>query len=54
MSARLAPLTLAIGLGFAVAALAAVADDALFDDAISEIYHRQLELRRLDQAQRLA
>jgi cyclophilin family peptidyl-prolyl cis-trans isomerase len=28
MSARLAPLTLAIGLGFAVAALAAVADDA--------------------------
>jgi len=33
---------------------AAPADDALFDDAIAEIYHRQLELRRQDQAQRLA
>jgi len=28
-------------------------DDAMFDDAISEIYHRQLELRRRDQADRL-
>lgn len=32
----------------------APADDALFDDAISEIYHRQVELRRQDQAERLA
>lgn len=29
------------------------ASDALFDDAVAEIYHRQLELRKLDQAQRL-
>jgi RNA polymerase sigma factor (sigma-70 family) len=29
------------------------ADDALFDEAIAEIYHQQMELRRLDQAQRL-
>lgn len=27
--------------------------DAMFDEAIAEIYHRQLELRKLDQAQRL-
>lgn len=31
----------------------AVADDALFDEAIGEIYHRQMELRRQDQAERL-
>jgi RNA polymerase sigma factor (sigma-70 family) len=31
----------------------AVADDALFDEAIAEIYHRQMELRRKDQAERL-
>lgn len=30
-----------------------VADDALFDEAIGEIYHRQMELRRQDQAARL-
>jgi RNA polymerase sigma factor (sigma-70 family) len=29
------------------------ADDALFDEAIAEIYHRQMELRRQDQADRL-
>lgn len=29
------------------------ADDALFDEAIAEIYHQQMELRRSDQAQRL-
>lgn len=29
------------------------ADDALFDEAIAEIYHQQMELRRKDQAQRL-
>jgi RNA polymerase sigma factor (sigma-70 family) len=29
------------------------ADDALFDEAIAEIYHRQVELRRQDQADRL-
>lgn len=28
-------------------------DDALFDEAIAEIYHRQLDLRRRDQADRL-
>ncbi len=28
-------------------------DDALFDEAIAEIYHRQMELRRQDQADRL-
>lgn len=28
-------------------------DDALFDEAISEIYHAQMELRRQDQADRL-
>ncbi|QOI99528.1 MAG: sigma-70 family RNA polymerase sigma factor [Phycisphaeraceae bacterium] len=28
-------------------------DDAAFDEAVSEIYHRQVELRRRDQAQRL-
>ena len=27
------------------------ADDAMFDDAIAEIYHQQLELRRRDQAE---
>jgi len=32
----------------------AVADDALFDEAIAEIYHQQVELRRQDQADRLA
>jgi len=26
------------------------ADDALFDEAIAEIYHRQVELRRQDEA----
>ncbi len=31
----------------------AAADDALFDDAIAEIHHRQAELRRSDQAARL-
>lgn len=31
----------------------APADEALFDEAISEIYHRQMELRRQDQADRL-
>jgi hypothetical protein len=25
-------------------------DDALFDEAVAEIYHRQIELRRLDDA----
>jgi RNA polymerase sigma factor (sigma-70 family) len=30
------------------------ADDALFDEAICEIYHRQMELRRQDQADRLS
>lgn len=29
------------------------ADEALFDEAIAEIYHQQMELRRLDQATRL-
>ncbi len=29
------------------------ADDALFDEAIAEIYHRQMDLRREDQAARL-
>lgn len=29
------------------------ADDALFDEAICEIYHRQMDLRRQDQAARL-
>jgi len=29
------------------------ADDVLFDEAIGEIYHRQMELRRKDQAERL-
>jgi len=29
------------------------ADDALFDEAIAEIYHRQVELRRQDEAARL-
>jgi len=29
------------------------ADDALFDEAIAEIYHGQVELRRQDQADRL-
>lgn len=29
------------------------ADDTMFDEAIAEIYHQQMELRRLDQAQRL-
>jgi RNA polymerase sigma factor (sigma-70 family) len=29
------------------------ADDALFDEAIGEIYHQQMELRRQDQASRL-
>jgi RNA polymerase sigma factor (sigma-70 family) len=29
------------------------ADDALFDEAIAEIYHQQVELRRQDQADRL-
>ncbi|MDX2117173.1 MAG: sigma-70 family RNA polymerase sigma factor [Planctomycetota bacterium] len=29
-------------------------DDALFDEAIAEIYHRQMELRRQDQADRLS
>lgn len=29
-------------------------DDALFDEAIAEIYHRQMELRRQDQAERLS
>jgi RNA polymerase sigma factor (sigma-70 family) len=29
------------------------ADDAFFDDAIAEIYHQQVELRRSDEAQRL-
>jgi RNA polymerase sigma factor (sigma-70 family) len=33
---------------------AAPSDDVLFDEAISEIYHRQMELRRQDQAERLA
>lgn len=28
-------------------------DDALFDEAVSEIYHRQVELRRADEATRL-
>lgn len=28
-------------------------DDVLFDEAIGEIYHRQMELRRQDQAERL-
>lgn len=32
----------------------AVADDALFDEAIAEIYHRQMELRRQDQTDRLS
>jgi len=32
----------------------APSDDVMFDDAISEIYHRQMELRRQDQAQRLS
>ncbi len=32
----------------------APSDDCMFDDAISEIYHRQMELRRMDQAERLA
>lgn len=32
----------------------AVHDDALFDEAIAEIYHRQMDLRRQDQAQRLS
>ena len=27
------------------------ADDALFDEAIAEIYHQQVELRRQDEAQ---
>jgi RNA polymerase sigma factor (sigma-70 family) len=31
----------------------AAADDALFDEAIAEIYHQQVELRRQDQADRL-
>jgi RNA polymerase sigma factor (sigma-70 family) len=31
----------------------AAADGALFDEAIAEIYHRQMDLRRRDQAQRL-
>jgi hypothetical protein len=31
----------------------APSDDVMFDDAISDIYHRQMELRRQDQAQRL-
>ncbi len=31
----------------------AAADDALFDEAIAEIYHQQVELRRKDQAERL-
>ena len=31
----------------------AVGDDAPFDDAIAEIYHRQVDLRRQDQAVRL-
>jgi RNA polymerase sigma factor (sigma-70 family) len=31
----------------------AASDDALFDEAIAEIYHRQVELRRQDQADRL-
>jgi RNA polymerase sigma factor (sigma-70 family) len=30
------------------------ADDALFDEAIADIYHRQLDLRRRDSAQRLS
>lgn len=30
------------------------ADDALFDEAIAEIYHQQVELRRIDQAQSMA
>ena len=29
------------------------ADDALFDEAIGEIYHQQMDLRRQDQAARL-
>lgn len=31
----------------------APAEDAAFDDAVAEIYHRQMELRRLDQAERM-
>jgi hypothetical protein len=30
-----------------------LAADVAFDEAIGEIYHRQMELRRLDQAARL-
>ena len=30
-----------------------IPDDGSFDDAIAEIYHRQMELRRLDQERRL-
>jgi len=33
---------------------ASAASDTMFDEAIADIYHRQIELRKLDQAQRLA
>lgn len=36
-----------------VAKDATPAEDSAFDEAIAEIYHRQMELRRVDQAERL-